>query len=76
VSALPVAGGWSAILRTPAIHDDERRVLALLEREDVLVQPGWFYDFDDPGFRVVSLLTEPDRFAEGIARLVRFETSR
>lgn len=63
---LPVEGGWYAIL--PVENDD--LVLDWLQRFDVLVQPGFFYDFDTGGFVVVSLLTAPDVFREGVTRLV------
>jgi aspartate/methionine/tyrosine aminotransferase len=50
------------------VHDEEAAV-ALLRDHDVLVQPGYFYDFERSGYIVVSLLTPPDIFREGIARL-------
>jgi len=61
---LRVEGGWYAIV----VHDEEAAV-ALLRDHDVLVQPGYFYDFEQSGYIVVSLLTPPDIFREGIARL-------
>jgi hypothetical protein len=42
----------------------------LLEHADVLVQPGFFYDFESEAYLVVSLLTAPEIFREGLARLV------
>jgi alanine-synthesizing transaminase len=45
-------------------------VLALLREQGVLIQPGWFYDFATEPYAVVSLLTEPAVFREGVARLV------
>ena len=39
--------------------------------EGVLVQPGFFYDFESEAFLIASLLTAPDVFREGIARLRR-----
>jgi hypothetical protein len=66
---LPVEGGWSAVVRAPALEDDERTALALLERADVLVHPGYFFDFDREGFLVVSLIVEPGTFATAIRRL-------
>ena len=66
---LPVEGGWSAVIRVPRVMSDEELALALLER-DVLVQPGYFFDFDNDGYIVVSLLTREDVFREGVARLV------
>lgn len=70
VTALPVEGGWSAVLRVPAVQSEEQQVLALAERDRVLVQPGFFYDFAREGHLVVSLLTPPRVFSEGITRLL------
>ena len=69
---LQFAGGWYAILRVPARGSDEELAIALLERENVLVQPGHFYDFAAEGFLVASLITPPTEFAEGITRFLRF----
>jgi aspartate/methionine/tyrosine aminotransferase len=66
---LPVEGGWSAVVQVPAIEDDERTALALLERADVLVHPGYFFDFPRDGFLVVSLIVEPGAFAAAVRRL-------
>jgi alanine-synthesizing transaminase len=41
---LEVEGGWYATLQMPRIRSEEEWTLELLEREDVLVQPGFFYD--------------------------------
>jgi aspartate/methionine/tyrosine aminotransferase len=68
LSLLPVEGGWSAVLRVPQTRTDEELALMLVER-GVLVQPGYFYDFDRDGYLVVSLLTEPKVLAEGVRRI-------
>ena len=66
---LNVEGGWYAVLRLPPGVDEETLVLDLLAKDDVLVQPGYFYDFPFPCL-VLSLLT-PDRvFQEGVGRLM------
>jgi hypothetical protein len=65
---LPVEGGWSAVIRVPRVMSDEELALALLDR-GVVVQPGYFFDFDMEGFVVISLLTRDDVFAEGVKRL-------
>lgn len=70
IDALRVEGGWYAVLAVPRICSDETWVLRLLEADGVWVQPGWFYDFPETGHLVVSLLTAPDVFAAGVARLV------
>ena len=54
----------------PRIRTEEEWTLVLLEHADVLVQPGYFYDFESEAYLVVSLLTAPDVFREGLARLV------
>lgn len=64
-------GGWYAVLRVEGA-DDEALALGLLERENVLVHPGYFYDFSAGAYLVLSLL--PKDFAQGIQRLVHFLT--
>jgi aspartate/methionine/tyrosine aminotransferase len=63
-------GGWSAVLRIPRIASDEAVALDLLDRDGVLVHPGYFFDFPSEGFLVLSLLTPPDAFAEGVRRVI------
>jgi alanine-synthesizing transaminase len=67
---LPVEGGWSAVVRTPQTQSDEELALELLETKGVLVQPGYFFDFEGNGYFVVSLLTEPAILEEGMRRVV------
>jgi alanine-synthesizing transaminase len=69
VTLLPVEGGWYAVLRLPATASDEDWTLRLLEA-GVLVQPGYFFDFAEGAFVVVSLLTPPDALGAGAERLV------
>ena len=69
---LNVEGGWYATLQVPQTRDEEAWCLALLDQCDVRVQPGFFYDFDSEAFLVLSLLTEPTVFAEGVARIGQF----
>ena len=69
VTLLPVEGGWYAILRLPRTLGEEEWVLNLLEKDNVLVQPGYFYDFPHEAHVVVSLLTPVAVFQEGIRRL-------
>jgi aspartate/methionine/tyrosine aminotransferase len=67
---LRVEGGWYAVLQIPRTRSEEEWTLKLLAECDVLVQPGFFYDFESEAFLVLSLLTEPITFAEGVARLL------
>lgn len=66
---LEVEGGWYAVLRVPATRSDEELALELLEKKDVYVHPGHFYDFQQDGFLVVSLITKEQEFAQGISRI-------
>jgi aspartate/methionine/tyrosine aminotransferase len=66
---LNVEGGWYAIIKMPRIRGEEEWALELLDRESVLLQPGFFYDFESEAFLVASLLTPPETFQEGVRRL-------
>ncbi|HLK22291.1 MAG TPA: pyridoxal phosphate-dependent aminotransferase [Bryobacteraceae bacterium] len=67
---LDVEGGWYAVLEGPRIHTEENWVLSLLEQDNVLVQPGFFFDFEREAFLILSLLTRPDVFEEGVRRIL------
>ncbi len=67
--ALSLDGGWSACLRLPDVLSDDEWALSLVSEAEVLVQPGWFYDFASGSYLVISLLTPPDDFVEGARRL-------
>ncbi|ABS27594.1 pyridoxal phosphate-dependent aminotransferase [Anaeromyxobacter sp. Fw109-5] len=69
VGALPSAGGWTAVLRIGQTVDEEALCLALLD-DGVVVQPGFFYDFERPGHLVISLLPQPHELAQGIGRVI------
>jgi len=68
---LDADGGWYAVLRLPAGRSGEDHAVQLLQTGHVLVHPGHFYDFGDDKFFVISLITSPDIFTEGISRLVQ-----
>jgi len=71
LECLKVQGGWSAVMRLPADIDEEAFVLDLLEKEWVLVHPGYFFDFDQQPLVVVSLLPQEDLFQEGLSRILK-----
>ncbi len=66
-------GGWSAILSVPRSRSEEEWALALLDA-GVLVHPGYFFDFPEGAWLVVSLLPEPEQFARGAEILARVLT--
>jgi aspartate/methionine/tyrosine aminotransferase len=72
---LGVGGGWSAVIRVPAVRSEEQLVLDLLEQTGVLVHPGFFFDFRHEAFVVVSLLPPEAEFAEATERLCQFAAS-
>jgi aspartate/methionine/tyrosine aminotransferase len=68
---LLVEGGWYAVLRVPVLGSDEDLAIRLLREGSVSVHPGHFYDFPTEGHLVLSLITEPVDFREGVARLLQ-----
>lgn len=73
LGALPAAGGWVAVLRVPSRRSDEAWALELLNR-GVAVHPGHFYDFEEQGCLVVSLIVEPAVFRAGLEDLAALVT--
>jgi alanine-synthesizing transaminase len=69
---LRVEGGWFATVRVPATRPEDTLIVDLLESERVLMHPGYFFDFPHEAFVVVSLLPEPDVFADAFERSLRF----
>jgi aspartate/methionine/tyrosine aminotransferase len=70
-SLLAVEGGWYLTMQVPRLRTEEEWTLELLARCNVLVQPGFFYDFESEAFLVLSLLTVPHMFREGLMRLLQ-----
>ena len=66
---LAVEAGWYITVQAPKVRSEEEWVLELLARDNVLVQPGFFYDFESEAYLILSLLTAPEVFREGVARL-------
>lgn len=66
---LHTEGGWSAIVRLPGTQDEEKWLFDLLEQEHVIAQPGFFFDLECGESLVVSLITPPKVFHEGIYRM-------
>lgn len=69
---LAVEGGWYAVVPVIRLCSEEDWVLRLLDREGVLVQPGYFFDFDSEAYLVLSLLTPEAEFSEGARRIAAF----
>jgi alanine-synthesizing transaminase len=69
---LQVEGGWYVVLRVPVVGSDEDLAIRLLRHAQVSVHPGHFYDFAAEGYLVLSLITEPETFREGVSRLLHY----
>jgi alanine-synthesizing transaminase len=67
---LAVEGGWYAVVRVPVIMPDEDLAIDILQKQNVLVHPGHFYDFPRDGYLVVSLITPAERFRKGISSVL------
>jgi aspartate/methionine/tyrosine aminotransferase len=70
VTLLAVEGGWYAVLRVPANRSEDDLILDLLDSRDVLVHPGYFFEFAHEAYLIASLLPRPEVFASGVERLL------
>jgi len=61
-------GGWTVVVRVPAVGEADDLALALLAR-DVIVHPGYFYDLPHDGYLVLSLLPPEQDMQEGLETL-------
>jgi alanine-synthesizing transaminase len=71
---LHAEAGWYAILRyapNSSTHaTDEDLAIHLLRHHHVLLHPGHFYDFPASNHLVISFITPPDAFREGVQKLL------
>ncbi|MFN7623423.1 MAG: pyridoxal phosphate-dependent aminotransferase [Acidobacteriota bacterium] len=63
-------GGWYATLEIPRYLPEEELILHLLDREGLLLHPGYLFDFEREAFLVLSLLPPPPIFAQAVDRLL------
>ena len=75
-TVLPAEGGWYAVLRLPRILSEEAWALELLGEAHVCIQPGYFYDFADEPYVVLSLLTPEAEFSVGASKLLQHVARR
>jgi alanine-synthesizing transaminase len=66
---LEVGGGFTVLIRLPAVLDDEQWALRFLDA-GVVVQPGYFFDIEDGCYVALSLITEERVFRRGVEVLV------
>jgi alanine-synthesizing transaminase len=68
-SVFHTEGGWYAILQLPQIRNDEEWVIELLHQQNILVQPGHYFDMTQKSCIVLSLLPPPELFAASLSRM-------
>ncbi len=71
-SVLEPVAGWALLLRMPATKSDEEWAMQLIERYNIVMHPGYFFDLAEchkAPLLAVSLLTNPTFFSEGIKQL-------
>jgi aspartate/methionine/tyrosine aminotransferase len=68
---LRAEGGWCAIIEVLQSFSEEDFILALLEQDNVLAHPGYFFDFQKEGYLVLSLLPPQEIFHAGCSRLLK-----
>ncbi len=75
VTSLRAEAGWYAVLRVPALMDDEELAALLIREHDVAVHPGQFFAFPGPGYLVASLLAPQRCFSRGIESICKYFSS-
>ena len=68
---LRAEGGWYGVLQVPSFGSEEDLVVTLVERDAVLVHPGYFFDFPRESYLIVSFLPPESVFADGVDRILR-----
>lgn len=63
-------GGYYLFPQIKNWEDEEQLVLHLLKSKGVLVHPGYFYDCDRNVHIMISCLTETNKLAEGVKRVI------
>jgi alanine-synthesizing transaminase len=71
VRRLAIDGGWYATLEVPRTRTEDAWVELLIREEGVIVHPGYFFDFAEEGYLVVSLLPEAEEFRAAVGKVVR-----
>lgn len=73
VKLWPMEGGWYNLIEiVNSPFNDEAWVIALMNEEKVIIQPGCFYDIEEGCFGVISLITKREIFELGVDKLIQF----
>ncbi|MBI5298740.1 MAG: pyridoxal phosphate-dependent aminotransferase [Deltaproteobacteria bacterium] len=68
----PPQGGFYLTAKIEKKEDEEDFVIRLLEQTEVLVHPGYFYDYEEGIHIVFSYLAEPALLTKALPRLIQF----
>jgi alanine-synthesizing transaminase len=71
IQRLQLDGGWSVILQLPRVMTEEDWIRGLLQEQNIVVQPGYFFDMESEAYIVLSLITPVDQFRVGLEKLCR-----
>ncbi len=63
-------GGWYAIIKIPRMQNEEEWALELLQKDKVYVHPGFFFNFEEEAYLIISLLPAASIFQEGIKKIL------
>lgn len=67
---LHAEGGWYGVIQVPSLAPEEDLVLSLLVESQVMVHPGYFFDFAKESFLIASLLTPEEAFDTAVSRVL------
>ncbi len=67
---LDLEGGWYIVLHLNRKIEEESFALNLLKDKNVFVHPGYFFDFNEEPYLVVSLLTDPKALELGAQKIL------
>lgn len=70
-SVLSADGGWYGVVQVPSLVAEEELVLDLLATDRVLVHPGYFFDFANESYVVLSLIGPEVVFCDAVDRVLR-----
>lgn len=71
LSLLHAEGGWYATLRLPSTRSEDEWVELFVDKEGVYVFPGYYFEYEEGCYIVVSLLVPPETLSAGLAGILQ-----
>ncbi len=69
---LSYEGGWYAVVKFKTNFDDDTLSQRILKEKYIFIYPGYFYDFKNKGYLILSLIIQEKDFKEGIEKILQF----